>query len=366
MPPSSRFRNCPLCVFSRNSVTRRVSFEVALAWFFAEICNPTRKRGCCCYAGFPRLRFGLRKMCNFKRSRSGFTLVELLVVIAIIALLVTLLLPAVQSAREAARRSQCANNLKQWGLANLLFADASDGLLPYGNRRAGQPRISYQPPLWPFIEEQGLFDRYEFDLPFHHQGTPGTGNEPVVMVQLALYMCPSDNVDGMWRGDAHTRSRGNYVLNWSNGSFNHSDVNGDPYQKAPFELNRQIKIQSIADGLSKTMLMSEVKQAISDDFFDFRGDILNDDITCAQFMTINTPNAGVDRQVCQEDTAHPSPCLNSWSPANHVSARSYHTGGVEVVHGDGSVRFVSNSIDLLIWRMMGSIAGEEVTNNVTN
>lgn len=295
------------------------------------------------------------------RIRTGFTLVELLVVIAIIGLLVTLLLPAVQSARASARRAQCTNNIRQWGLAMLLFADASNDLLPYGNRREGQPRISYQPPLWPYIEEQALFDQYDFELPFHHQGTPNTGNEPVVKVQLALYMCPSDNIDGMWRGDAHTRSRGNYVLNWSNGSFGHANVNGDPYQPGPFQLNRQVKLQSVTDGLSKTMLLSEVRQAISDTLFDFRGDVLNDDITCAQYMTVNTPNAGVDRQVCQGESEKPSPCLNSWSMANHVAARSYHAGGVEVCNGDGSVRFVSDSIDLIAWRRMGSISGEEAT-----
>jgi prepilin-type N-terminal cleavage/methylation domain-containing protein/prepilin-type processing-associated H-X9-DG protein len=300
------------------------------------------------------------------KRRHAFTLVELLVVIAIIGVLVALLLPAVQAARESARRTQCSNNLRQWGLAMLVFADATDNLLPYGNRRDGQPRISYQPPLWPFVEEQSLFDRYDFDLPFHHQGTPGTGNEPLVMVQLSLYMCPSDNINGMWRGDAHTRSRGNYVLNWSNGTFNHSDVNGEPYQKAPFELNKQIKLQSISDGLSKTMLMSEVKQAVADDYFDFRGDILNDDITCAQFMTVNTPNAGVDRQVCQQEADRPAPCFNAWSFANHVAARSYHTGGVQFVYADGSVHFASDSVDLLTWRMMGSIAGEEVAGHAAN
>jgi hypothetical protein len=150
------------------------------------------------------------------------------------------------------------------------------------------------------------------------------------------------------------------VLNWTNGSSDHSDVNGVPYEQAPFELNKQIKFQSITDGLSKTLLMSEVKQAISNEFFDFRGDVLNDDITCAQFMTVNTPNAGVDRQVCQQDTENPAPCFNSWSVANHVSARSYHTGGVQTVSGDGAVRFVDDGIDLLTWRMLGSIAGGEL------
>ena len=323
-------------------------------------------------SGQPMQRSGSRSH-HGSMSAGGFTLVELLVVIAIIGILVALLLPAVQAARESARRTQCTNNLKQWGLAMQLFANQSDGVLPYGNRRQGQPRISYQPPLWPFIEAQALFDQYDFRLPFHHLGTPGTGNHPLVMVQLPIYFCPSDNFGAFWRGDTHTRSRGNYVLNWSNGSFDHSDVNGDPYLQAPFELNKQIKLQSITDGLSNTMLMAEVKQSVSEEFFDFRGDVLNDDHTCAQYMTVNTPNAGVDRQVCNGDRrrdsqAHdparnPAPCLNSHSGANHVSARSFHPGGVEIVNGDGSVRFVSDSIKILTWRMMGSIAGEEVASS---
>ena len=112
--------------------------------------------------------------------------------------------------------------------------------------------------------------------------------------------------------------------------------------------------------------MSEIRQAIADDFFDFRGDVLNDDITCAQFMTINTPNVGIDRQVCQKEKDKPALCFNSWSTANYVSARSYHSGGVQAVNGDGSVRFVNDGIDLLTWRMMGSIAGDELqgANNV--
>lgn len=298
-------------------------------------------------------------------KRFGFTLVELLVVIAIIVTLVALLLPAVQSARASARRTQCLNNLKQWGLGIQLFTDAEGGLLPYGNRRPDPiaPRVSYQPALWPFIEAQALYDQYDFTLPFHHTRGPGTGNEPVVMVQLPLYFCPDDR-KGFWLppADPHSRTRGNYVLNWSNGSFNHSDVEDDPYLQGPFVLKQQVSLQSITDGLSNTMLMSEVKQSLEDGHFDFRGDILNDDVGCAQYMTVNTPNAGVDRQVCLRDRVNPAPCLHTYNGSNYESARSYHTGGVLVLFADGSVHFISDSIDLLTWRAMGSIAGEETRN----
>lgn len=301
-----------------------------------------------------------------KRLQLGFTLVELLVVIAIMALLVSLLVPAVQSAREAARRTQCINHLRQWGIAMVLFADANGGKLPYGNRRDNQPRISYQPPLWPFVEEQARFDKYDFKLPFHHLGTPGTGNEPL-LTAIPIYLCTSDNLNGTWRGDAHTRSRGNYVLNWSNGSFFHSRVNGEPVQKGPFAINRQVRLRHIKDGLSKTMLMSEVRQAVKDTYFDFRGDILNDDVSCAQYMTVNTPNSGVDTQVCFEDRQNPAPCLHRWDPLrNYVSARSFHAGGVNVVRADASVEFVTDEIGLSEWRMLGSIAGNEIPNASTH
>ena len=165
------------------------------------------------------------------RRLSGFTLVELLVVIAIIGILIALLLPAVQAAREAARRMQCTNHLKQWGLAMQNY-ESTYKILSYPNSRLGGTsscsalggpyRISYPPFLWPFVEQQPLYDQYDFNLPFHYpygQG-PGNGNEPAVMVQVPLYFCPSDR-QGMWAppADSHTRSRGNYVLNWGAADF---------------------------------------------------------------------------------------------------------------------------------------------------
>src|SRR3954463_10324655 len=102
-----------------------------------------------------------------RKLRLGFTLVELLVVIAIIGVLVALLLPAVQSARESSRRMQCTNNVKQWVLAMHTYAD-TNGTLPYGPREAPSTnRHSWVPLLWPYIEQQNLYTQYSFNVGFY-------------------------------------------------------------------------------------------------------------------------------------------------------------------------------------------------------
>jgi prepilin-type N-terminal cleavage/methylation domain-containing protein/prepilin-type processing-associated H-X9-DG protein len=305
---------------------------------------------------------------------AGFTLVELLVVIAIIGILIALLLPAVQAAREAARRMQCTNHLKQWGLAMLNYEHTHKALV-YPNSRLGgssncgalapnSPRISYPPRLWPFIEQQPLYDRYDFKLPFHHLGTPGTGNEPIVLVQVPLYFCPSDRT-GFWLppADSHSRSRGNYVLNWGAADFCQDTTKYPNYRPSPFGPNRSARLAELVDGTSNTMLMSEVLQAVQDGIWDFRGDILNDDVSCAQFMTINTPNSGVDQNSCIAsrgctDPNRPAPLVDVWPRI--VAARSKHPGGVNVLMADGSVHFISNSISQATWQAMGSMDGGEV------
>jgi len=286
------------------------------------------------------------------RRSAGFTLVELLVVIAIIGILIALLLPAVQAAREAARRNQCVNSLKQWGLAINLY-EQSNRVLPYGNRVS--PRHSFAPALWPFIEEQALYQKYNFKISFYL--TAPTNNEACVMAQVPLYFCASDR-QGYWVGaDPYNRSRGNYVLNWGNGNFSQGTVT-TPYKKSPFGVDVQRKARHIVDGLSKTLFMSEVVQAVKDNDFDFRGDILNNDLACAQFMTVNTPNASVDRQVCV-DINIPAPCTYTSGGATYVSARSNHTGGVNAVFGDASVHFVPDEIDISVWQALSSMAGGE-------
>ena len=286
------------------------------------------------------------------QPKRAFTLVELLVVIAIIGILVALLLPAVQSARDAARRMQCTNHLKQWGLA-LHNYESSHKVFPAGIIQGGDAgglprRQTYVIALWPYFEQTTLADSYDYKRSFYD-----AVNKPALMVQVPLYFCPSDR-KGFWKGDIYHRSRGNYIVNWGNGRYQQDDSG---YQKSVFGINRWTEHGDISDGTSNTVLMSEVLQALKDTDFDFRGDFFNDDISCAQFMTYNTPNGGVDQTVCV-DLAKPSPCLSTQNPAR-VSARSSHPGGVAILLGDGSVRFTNNSVDLTVWRAAGSMqAGE--------
>lgn len=303
---------------------------------------------------------GLR---SWLRGSAGFTLVELLVVIAIIGILVALLLPAVQSAREAARRMQCGNNLKQWGLALHNYATAFK-VFPAGTIRGASAtttsdgnagtngvnrRQSFVPSLWPQLEQQALADKYDFNYSFY-----APKNQIAISAQPAFYFCPSDR-NGFWKGDGYTRSRGSYLVNWGNGPY---QQNNSGYLLSAFGPNRWTSHSDCRDGLSQTVFMAEVVQSSVDTDFDFRGDFFNDDISCAQFMTVNSPNGGVDQTVCVNLTK-PSPCISTQSDTR-VSARSRHPGGVTVVLGDGSVRFVGDSVDIAIWRAAGTIAGNEV------
>lgn len=297
----------------------------------------------------------MRKWGDDDRMRNGgFTLVELLVVIAIIGVLVALLLPAVQSAREAARRMQCSNHLRQWSLATHNY-ESTHRILPYGNRSPDGPRKSWPQSLWAFVEQQDLHDRYDFKLPFHHLGVRATGNELICTYQIDIYFCPSDRI-GMWDyPDDYRRSRGNYVLNWGNGGFDQVEPD---YLPSPFGPFRQTELREITDGLSKTMFFAEVVQAESDRYFDFRGDILNDDKGCAQFTTINTPNTGIDLTACTQQG--PNYCQHTWGAQSRVSARSRHPGGVHVGMGDGSIQFMSDGIDVSVWQALGSMQANDV------
>jgi prepilin-type N-terminal cleavage/methylation domain-containing protein/prepilin-type processing-associated H-X9-DG protein len=326
-------------------------------------------------------------------ERRGFTLIELLVVIAIIAVLIALLLPAVQSAREAARRIQCVNNLKQLGLAMHNYHGAI-GTFPIGrqgiNRPVGDPgypgdptggnhRRSWALLLLPYFEQGALYNAVNFSYSYN-----GAGNLTVIDDGIGLFWCPSDpNVQSDRLGGLAQRAA-NYMANWGNATYYQSSYN-NPYTTgplgvvtfagAPFALDRAFGIQTITDGASNTLLMSEVIACMPNGTTtageDHRGMIFNDDANCAMFMAYTAPNSTTPDLVpgyCQYPYQNNPPCTSAYPNGGTVpvgapafnAARSYHPGGVNALLADGSVRFVKNSIAPANWQGLSTTQGGEV------
>jgi prepilin-type N-terminal cleavage/methylation domain-containing protein/prepilin-type processing-associated H-X9-DG protein len=323
----------------------------------------------------------------------GFTLVELLVVIAIIGTLVALLLPAVQAARESARRSQCVNNLKQVGLAFQNYHDAQ-GRLPAGSISCCWG--TWQMAILPYMEQQQLGslykfmpkevfedplhpDRYEYE--YHDRSTLAPNNLRVVQTRIATLTCPSDTPQV--RSDDSGVTFHNYVANY--GNTNHVGLDypdpaavthatyykngGSPlkgWDQFPMpELT--VNFKTITDGLTNTLLASETVQGVNGDK---RG------LTwwgwSAGFETFSTPNTSLPDRMqgvvdCVAEEPNP-PCAapNGAGPSRMwAAARSRHPGGVNAAMCDGSVQFVSDNVDLSIWRAASTIQGDEVASLLT-
>ncbi|MHC5541088.1 DUF1559 family PulG-like putative transporter [Singulisphaera rosea] len=329
--------------------------------------------------------------------RRAFTLIELLVVIAIIAVLIALLLPAVQAAREAARRIQCVNNCKQLGLAVHNYHSAQGSLPPGRIWKSGQFGCGYnffqcQDTSWfvlmlPEFEQQPLANAFNYMLgvggPLKPLPLGFFANSTVTATKMNVFQCPSDRsvtfqITPQYQGGVLSgpiASKGNYVASWGNTQWDQMavTVNGVTYQNLPsaFGHSGQVSFASITDGLSTTAFMAEVLQGSQ---YDVRGVIWQSIAGGSHFMSRLTPNKPNDLYgtpvtgdalnqtiFCTNEPVLGLPCVGGIGDrAAYAGARSHHPGGVNVLFGDGSVRFVKDSINGPIWMALNSISAGEV------
>ena len=344
---------------------------------------------------------------NQKQDRSrAFTLIELLVVIAIIAVLMALLLPAVQQAREAARRAQCKSQLKQLGLAIHNY-ESSMTCLPPASVIVKLPSgsiwtIDVGPfaRLLPFIDQGNVYNAMNLNAEYNDPTLP---NAPAVGRVIPLLMCPSEinrsTVSIPKYGDIGGVNYGFLMGDWYVWSGVNGSPAGNPPTRSAFGVNLTRRWADFSDGLSNTLLMSEVKN--------FQPYIRD----CGSLSRINSPDnipsANADPMTVapeyggsgctvlanahtqwNEVAVHHIGVTTAWPPNKKtpggpgnlypdvdlnsqreriggptyaaITSRSYHTGGVHSLLGDGSVRMISSSIDGNAWRGLGTVAGGEV------
>jgi len=342
---------------------------------------------------------------------AGFTLIELLVVIAIISVLIALLLPAVQSAREAARRIQRTNNLKQIGLGLHNYESIAPvfppsniaGFFP-GTTTFTYNGFSVHARILPFMEQGVAFNAINFS--FTHRTVQ---NSTVVGLALTCFLCPSDtHVDGLTPFPSGVNARvpcygfneGDWFI-WN--ALSTSGLNNPPPTRGVFGPNLSRRIAAFTDGTSQTLLATDVKAL--NPFCQVGGQFSEPNLNsptapvpspylsplsvASEYTTVAACNAvppgsghtaSVDgnSQETGMTTAFPPnrPAINPTSGADldiltlliskdqplygAITARSYHPGGVNVLLADGSCRFIKSSVDGMTWRALGSIAGGEV------
>lgn len=315
-----------------------------------------------------------------RRLRRGFTLIELLVVIAIIAVLIALLLPAVQQAREAARRAQCKNNLKQIGLAIHNY-ESSHRVFPPG--RCGYPMVfSVQAHLLPFVDGANLYNILDFRTRpvFTEPMTdPNAQNEIAARRKIPMYLCPSDfgSIPGNVFGST------NYVASTGSGRppVANSIRTGDGVM---FDAS-SVRFRDVTDGLSNTVAFSEQTLGrgmssvangtppanLDEMVLELTGATPTDDAACvasagagswsgfrgAKWLNGHFGDTLYNQYYAPNSTQFD--CGNASHNYGLTSARSRHPGGVHLLLCDGSVRFASNNVNLAIWQALGTRSGSE-------
>ncbi|QEH35721.1 putative major pilin subunit [Aquisphaera giovannonii] len=336
-----------------------------------------------------------------RRHRRGFTLIELMVVIAIIAILIGLLLPAVQAAREAARRAHCINNLKQIGLA-LHNYETVVGALPMaislrgsGTTTAFQTGWSALARILPFLDGGPLFNAA--NLSVSKEDPP---NATVISSSVAAFICPSEVKPAPSMHDYGVAGIANYGVNQGDwfvwGGFN------GPGNRSAFEANRSRRLAEFTDGLGQTLFAAEVKAyqasancrhvtlpsvndplhipgpdadpyavapeydngtCVTQNQSEFHTEWSDGNVHAAGFTTAWPPNKavmgraayeGLDLDLNGRNEEDGGPTFAA------INARSYHPGGVNALMGDGGVRFVKGTISGMTWRALGTRSGGEV------
>ncbi len=335
-----------------------------------------------------------------RNGSRGFTLIELLVVIAIIAVLIGLLLPAVQAAREAARRIQCTNNMKQLGLG-LHNYESSHGALPPSVVLRGTGGTVQWFGNWgvhcrtlPVLEQAQAFNAINFDL---NNAYEAPQNTTVSSLVVGSFLCPSDAKQPVTQHDFGKAAGTNYGFCMGDwfvwGGF------GGPENRSAFGPNRSRRLADFTDGTSQTMLAAEVK--LQQSYYRDCGGLTRVNISGA----VPAPNAdpyavapeylgsgscalkGTGHTEWGDGMVHQSGFTTAWTPNKKVlgtpdrqtdiditgkrekqggptfaaiTARSHHPGGVNAMFGDGSVRFLKDTIDGATWRSLGSVQSGEV------
>jgi prepilin-type N-terminal cleavage/methylation domain-containing protein/prepilin-type processing-associated H-X9-DG protein len=287
-------------------------------------------------------------MTRLRRSDGGFTLIELLVVIAIIGVLVALLLPAVQAAREAARRASCTNNLKQIGLAFHGYHDAHDRLPMGYTYTPGYIRggFGWGAMVLPNLENRPLFDATNFGLPLWN-----AANTTTATTALRSYLCPSDDTsEGRFlERDGFKYAKTSYVACFGPGNM---DANPDD-RRGLFSRNSSTRFADVTDGLSQTLAGGERHNGV------FAVEIGSHDHYDAETVWV-----GAVKEDPLDDHAHTTLFQAGHTPSsgfmNDQDAASRHPGGANFLFGDGSVRFLKASIDLAVYQGLSSRAGGEV------
>ena len=329
-------------------------------------------------------------------TRAAFTLVELLVVIAIIGILVGLMLPAVQNAREAARRMSCQNNIKQVVLAVHNYESATKELPAAWTKPAlSGDGWSAQARILPFIEAISLADAIDFAAGYGQATIKVDGVDiPIASYRVPTYLCPSEVNDVQRFG---TNGPEHYPLNYgyNAGRWFVFDANDQTVGDGIFTAGRGRKFRDCLDGLSNTLAFAEVKAwtpyyrdagiagnlpipAVESDICAMGGSFKQDTghtewvdgrVHQSGFTTTFTPNkkilckdvTGIEYDVdftnFREGRTASAPIPRTYAA---VTARSYHVGGVNVALLDGSVRFVTDSIDRDLWQQLSTRDGHEV------